>query len=191
MHTNLIAPQRLRKLQQQDSNIEILKRKLRNNRLDKEYYSRDENELLTRKVIDGGHEFRAIYLPSVLIFQVLQTAHDDLGHNGFPRTYAALKRVFFWKGMKEDIRKHCKTCATCQLHKLENMKFERKIFKPSLQPMDFICMDLIGEFQPPDKSWTPLCFDSCLYAYRVFMVRTFEDKDSGRSHESIYGPHLQ
>ena len=146
---NPIAPQRLRKLQQQDSNIEILKCKLQNNRLDKEYYSLDENELLTRKVIDGGHEFCAIYLPSILIFQVLRTAHDDLGHNGFPRTYAALKRVFFWKGMKEDIRKHCKTCATCQLHKLENVKFERKIFKPSLQPMDFICMDLIGEFHPP------------------------------------------
>ena len=145
---NSIAPQRLRKLQQQDSNIEILKRKLQNNRLDKEYYSLDENELLMRKVIDGGHEFHAIYLPSIPIFQVLRTAHDDLGHNGFPRTYAALKRVFFWKGMKEDIRKHCKTCSTCQLHKLENVKFERKIFKPSLQPMDFICMDLIGEFQP-------------------------------------------
>ena len=146
---NSIAPQRLKKLQQQDPNIEILKCKLQNNRLDKEYYSLDENELLARKVINGGHEFHAIYLPSVLIFQVLWTAHDDLGHNGFPRTYAALKRVFFWKGMKEDIRKHCKTCATCQLHKLENMKFERKIFKPSLQPMDFICMDLIGEFHPP------------------------------------------
>ena len=145
---NPIAPQRLRKLQQQDTNIEILKRKLQNNRLNKEYYSLDENEPLMRKVIDGGHEFRAIYLPSVLIFQVLQTAHDDLGHNGFPRTYATLKRVFFWKGMKEDIRKHCKTCATCQLHKLENVKFEKKIFKPSLQAMDFICMDLIGEFHP-------------------------------------------
>ena len=145
---NPIAPQRLRKLQQQDSNIEILKRKLQNNRLDKEYYSLDKNELLMRKVIDGGHEFHAIYLPSIPIFQVLRTAHDDLGHNGFPRTYAALKRVFFWKGMKEDIRKHCKTCSTCQLHKLENVKFERKIFKPSLQPMDFICMDLIGEFHP-------------------------------------------
>ena len=132
---NPIAPQRLKKLQQQDPNIEILKRKLQNNRLDKEYYSLDENELLMMKVIDGGHEFRAIYLPSVLIFQVLRTAHDDLGHNGFPRTYAALKRVFFWKGMKEDIRKHCKTCATCQIHKLENVKFERKIFKPSLQCM--------------------------------------------------------
>ena len=88
---NPMAPQKLQKLQQQDTNIEILKRKLRNNRLDKEYYSLDENELLMRKVIDSGHEFRAIYLPSVLIFQVLQTAHDDLGHNGVPRTYAAIK----------------------------------------------------------------------------------------------------
>ena len=88
---NPIAPQRLKKLQQQDTNIETLKRKLQNNRLSKEYYSLDENELLMRKVIDGGHKFCAIYLPSVLIFQVLRTAHDDLGHNGFPRTYAALK----------------------------------------------------------------------------------------------------
>ena len=47
---NPIATQRLK---QQDTNIEILKHKLRNNRLDKEYYSLDENELLTRKVIDG------------------------------------------------------------------------------------------------------------------------------------------
>ena len=126
-----------------------MKHKLQHNKLDKEYYSIDENELLTRKVVDGGHEFYAIYLPNMLVFQVLRTAHDDLGHNGFPRTNAALKRVFYWKSMKEDIKKHCKTCATCILHKSENVKFERKIFKPSLQPMDFICMDLIGEFHPP------------------------------------------
>ena len=68
---NPIAPRRLRKLQQQDTNIEILKRKLQNNRLDKEYYSLDENELLMRKVIDGGHEFCTIYLLNILIFQVL------------------------------------------------------------------------------------------------------------------------
>ena len=88
---NPIAPQRLKKLQQQDTNIETLKCKLQHNRQDKEYYSLDENELLMRKVIGGGHKFHTIYLPSILTFQVLQTAHDDLGHNGFPRTYAALK----------------------------------------------------------------------------------------------------
>ena len=72
----------------------------------------DENGLLTRKVVDGGHKFHAIYLPNVLVLQVLHTAHDDLGHNGFPRMYAALKRVFYWKCMKEDIRKHCNMHAT-------------------------------------------------------------------------------
>ena len=43
---------------------------------------------------------------------------------------------------------------------------------------------------PPDKLWTPLCTDSCLYAYRVYMVCTFEDKNSGRGCKNIYGPHL-
>ena len=85
----------------------------------------------------------------MLVLQVLHAAHDDLGHNGFPRTYAALKRVFYWKGMKENIRDHCNMCATCTLHRSENIKFERKIFHPSLLPMDLICMDLIGEFHPP------------------------------------------
>ena len=146
---NPIAPERLKRLQKQDAHIESLKHKLKNNKLNQEYYSLDEHELLTRKVVDGGHKFCAIYLPSVLVFQVLRAAHDELGHNGFPRTYAAVKRVFYWKGMKEDIRNYCKTCATCILHRSENIKFERKIFHPSLLPMDFICMDLIGEFHPP------------------------------------------
>ena len=68
---NPITPERLKKLQQQDANIETLKRKLHHNKPDKEYYNLDENELLMRKVIDGGHKFHAIYLPSVLTFQVL------------------------------------------------------------------------------------------------------------------------
>ena len=67
---NPIAPQQLKKLQE-DANIETLKHKLQHNKLDKEYYSMDENGLLMRKVVDGGHKFHAIYLPNVLVFQVL------------------------------------------------------------------------------------------------------------------------
>ena len=68
---NPIVPDQLKHLQQQDANIETLKHRLKHNKLDKEYYSLDENKLLTWKVVDGGHEFRTIYLPSVLVFQVL------------------------------------------------------------------------------------------------------------------------
>ena len=84
--------------------IETLKHKLQHNKLDKEYYSIDDHGLLMRKVVDGGPEFCTIYLPTVLVLQELRAAHDELGHNGFPRTYAALKRVFSWKGMKENIK---------------------------------------------------------------------------------------
>ena len=66
---NPIAPQRLRKLQQQDPNIETLKCKLQNNRLDKDYCSLDENELLTRKVIDGGHNFMPSTYPAYSFFR--------------------------------------------------------------------------------------------------------------------------
>ena len=54
---NPITPQQLKRLQQQDANIETLKCKLQHNKLDKEYYSMDENRLLTRKVVDSGHDF--------------------------------------------------------------------------------------------------------------------------------------
>ena len=40
-------------------------------------------------------------------------------------------------------------CTTCTLHRCENIKFKRKVFCSSLLPMDFICMDLLGEFHPP------------------------------------------
>ena len=115
-----MAPLQLKRLQQQDANIETLKCKLQHNKLDKEYYSMDENGLLTRKVVDGGHEFHTIYLPNVLVFQVLQTAHNDLGHYGFLRIYAALKRVFYWKGIKEDIRKTLQN--VCNMHATQARK---------------------------------------------------------------------
>ena len=92
---NPIAPEWLKHLQDQDATIETLKHKLTHNKLDKEYYCIDDKGLLTRKVADSGHKFRVMYLPAVLVLQVLHAAHDDLGHNGFPRTYAALKRVFY------------------------------------------------------------------------------------------------
>ena len=63
--------------------------------------------------------------------------------------------------MKENIRDHCKMCATCILQRSENIKFKRKIFHSPLLPMDFICMDLIGEFHPPT---------SCGHHYELTVV---------------------
>ena len=58
-------------------------------------------------VVDGGHEFWSIYLPCSLVLQVLGAGHDDLGHNGFLRTYAAVKQVFYWKKNQRELKHSC------------------------------------------------------------------------------------
>ena len=106
-------------------------------------------------------------MPESLIQSILKTAHDESGHNGFPRTYSAIRRLYYWKGIKEDILQHCRNCYTCQLHKTAAVKFEAKHFKPSLKPMDFIAMDLISEFHPPSSQ------ESCYALTGVCMLMGF------------------
>ena len=143
----------LRALQGQDDKCNTLTRMLKNGKLDPIAYSLQEG-ILYRRVIKGGQSFQVIYVPRTpesLIQSILKTAHDESGHNGFPRTYSAIRRLYYWKGIKEDILQHCRNCYTCQLHKTAAVKFEAKHFKPSMKPMDFIAMDLIGEFHPPSS----------------------------------------
>ena len=102
---NPLSAERMKWLQEQDPDIQKLKHKLRHNKLDKQYYKM-EHGLLKQKVIDGGHEFWSIYLPCslVLVLQVLRAAHNDLGHYRFPRTYATVKCIFYWKNIKENVQ---------------------------------------------------------------------------------------
>ena len=114
-----------------------------------------EDGVLYRSVTEGGQSFHAIYVPKTppsLIQSILKAAHDGSGHNGFPRTYSAIRRLYYWKGIKEDVWQHCTNCYTCQLHRTDAVKFEAKHFKPSMKPMDVIAMDLIGEFHPSSSN---------------------------------------
>ena len=38
-----------------------------------------------------------------------------------------------------------------QNKKFKKTQFEKQIFEPGVQPMEFICIDLIGEFHPPSS----------------------------------------
>ena len=126
---------------------------LEHGKLDPVAYSVQES-ILYHRFIEGGQSFQAIYIPKTsesLIQSILKAVHDESGHNGFPRAYSAIRRLYYWKGIKEDVLQHCRNCYTCQLHKTAAVKFEAKHFKPSLKPMDFIAMDLIGKFHSPSS----------------------------------------
>ena len=101
--------------------------------------------------MDNGHKFSAAVVPEDLTDTVLVLGHNQSGHNGYQRTYAAIKRNYYWKGMRKHILVHCKTCVTCAKQKVQKTQFEKQIFKPGVQPMEFVCVDLIGEFHPPSS----------------------------------------
>ena len=92
-----------------------------------------------------------VVLPQVLSSSTLQLAHEGLGHNGSPRTYALLKRYYYWKGLKQMVRKHVQACKFCHEHNKQAVKYSKYNFEVEPAAMKFISMDLIGEFHPPSS----------------------------------------
>ena len=76
-------------------------------------------------------------------------AHDELGHNGTHRTYAILKRLYYWNGLKPSIEKHTKMCYQCQRRNKQVVKYATLHFDIATFTMQFISIDLLGEFYPP------------------------------------------
>ena len=110
-----------------------------------------KNGILKRFVEDGKQKFEVVVLPQVLSNAALQLAHEGLGHNGSPRTYALLKRYYYWKGLKPMVRKHVQACKFCQEHNKQAVKYSKHNFEAEPACMKFISMDLIGEFHPPSS----------------------------------------
>ena len=79
-----------------------------------------------------------VVLLQVLSSAALQLAHEGLGHNGSPRTYALLKRYYYWKGLKPMVRKHVHTCRFCQEHNKQAVKYSKYNFEAEPAPMKFI-----------------------------------------------------
>ena len=53
--------------------------------------------------------------------------------------------------MRAQILRYCQNCKVCAVQKVTKMQFEKQIFEPGVQPMEFISMVLIGEFHLPSS----------------------------------------
>ena len=105
-----------------------------------------KDKVLKRYIVDGNNTYETTIIPRVITAQILWMAHDNLGHN---RTYTLLKRLYYWKGLKPIVVKHIKMCYQCQRRNKQVVKYATLHFDVATFPMQFISMDLIGEFHPP------------------------------------------
>ena len=92
--------------------------------------------------------YTPIVVPDILKDCLLILAHDKQGHNRFRRTYASLKNRYHGKGMKKSVHLHCSRCQVCTNHNIKTQQLKNEHFSSPPQPMEFIAMDLIGEFHP-------------------------------------------
>ena len=111
------------------------------------YIVRDN--ILKRYVLEGNNTYKTTVIPRALTGQILRMVHDELGHNSTHRTYTILKRLYYWKGLKPSVEKHIKTCYQCHRRNKQVVKYAALHFDVATLPMQFISMDLIGEFHPP------------------------------------------
>ena len=108
-----------------------------------------KDKMLKRYVVDGNNIYETIIVPRVITAQILWMVHDNLGHNRTHRMYTLLKRLYYWKGLKPSVAKHINMCYQCQRRNKQVIKYATLHFDMVTFPMQFISMDLIGEFHPP------------------------------------------
>lgn len=80
-----------------------------------------------------------------LRLQCLRELHNCpySGHLGVTKTQKAVSRLYWWKGLFEDVRKHIRTCSVCQKSKNSSQKSARL-----LQPL-----------QIPGRRWESISVD--------------------------------
>ena len=113
----------LSKLQQEDEFCKNIINQIEKGNLIKGQSYLIKNNILKRYVIDGDDTYETIVMPRTLTPQILQMAHDELGHNGTHRTYILLKRLYYWKWLKPSVEKHIKMCYQCQRRNRQVVKY--------------------------------------------------------------------
>ena len=104
-------------LQENDLKIWDLHDKVKEGSYNEFYFV--NNNVLFRSIVDNGHKFEARVIPESLVDVMLHLGHNQSAHNGYQRTYTAIKHLYYWKGMRAQILCYCKNCKVCTLQKVK------------------------------------------------------------------------
>ena len=136
---------KLCELQESDEKLCLLCPRIKRGHMsDSGYFVDKEDDLLQQRILDNSQQFEPVLLSNSLISTALLLAHDHTDHNGFRRTYAALKQLYYWKGIKKDVLIHSKHCQVCAKQNVKKTKFIKDNFRLGSMPMEVISMNLVS-----------------------------------------------
>ena len=114
-----LSPKVIRRHQEMDK--ELLRKSKRN----KEYSTVD----LEGVTLISKHG--KVMVPEALRERIVHCYHELLQHPGMTRMEATIRHVFDWKGLREMVEEHCRTCSICQRTKKQRKKYGHLPPKPA------------------------------------------------------------
>ncbi|OWA55258.1 putative Transposon Ty3-I Gag-Pol polyprotein [Hypsibius exemplaris] len=122
-----------------------------------------KGNLLYRMVIRDGRRWFLLVVPQSLQKDLIQSAHDDSGHQGIARTYARLHDKYFWKGCLNQVVDYVSSCEACQMKKNPPVKpggFLQPI--PVAGPFHAVGIDYMGPMVTSKRGNKFLLVATCL-----------------------------
>ena len=76
--------------------------------------------------------------------RILFEAHDSLssGHPGYVKTLNAVRKSYFWAGMKRDVLNYVRSCLICQKIKAERVRLPGKLEPLDIPEMKWECISM-------------------------------------------------
>lgn len=88
-----------------------------------------------------------VMVPPSLQSQVVECYHDLLQHPGMTRMEATIRHIFDWRGLRETVEEHCRTCHICQLTKKQRKKYGHLPPKTAETiPWKRVNIDIVGTY---------------------------------------------
>ena len=100
-----------------------------------------------------------------------------------------LKNRYHWKAMKKSVYQHCTNCQVCAKHNIKTQQLKNEHFSSPPQPMEFIAMDLIGEFHPASSKGNRFAL-TAVCMLMGFILHPIEKQTCRRCNKSLYRPHM-
>jgi len=98
-----------------------------------------------------------VVIPTSLQDSLISEYHSLLQHPGMTRMEATIRHVFYFRGLREKVEEHCRTCHVCQLNKKQRKKYGHLPPKQAEEctPWKRVNVDLIGPYtvKTPTKTY--------------------------------------
>ncbi len=100
--------------------------------------------VLYREILVDQEPLKQLVLPESCIQKVLESLHDEMGHQGKEKTLSLVRDRFIWYGMTRDVEKWIDNCDRC-LHRKKVPKDKAPLINiETYQPLELVCMDYLS-----------------------------------------------